>query len=140
MVDAAHRHVLLATLSAATDLLLDATDAIEALAARYVHPHESLSPAHREQFELLHAHAHSENGGADFDAKMKHLDEEAKGVKHDERRTTNELAQKAAPTGELLRRLKAGTLSLSSDLASIECLRLYAQLDAHSWACSARGS
>ena len=61
---------------------------------------------------------------------MKHLDEEAKGVKHDERRTTNELAQKAAPTGELLRRLKAGTLSLSSDLASIECLRLYAQLDA----------
>ena len=133
MVDAAHRHVLLATLSAATDLLLDATDAIEALAARYVHPHESLSPAHREQFELLHAHAHSENGGADFDAKMKHLDEEAKGVKHDERRTTNELAQKAAPTGELLRRLKAGTLSLSSDLASIECLRLYAQLDAHSW-------
>ena len=138
MVETARRHATLARLSAASDLLHEAVRAVEALAACYVHPAESGSPMHREQIAMLHDGA---PGG--YEAAFAHLEEEARGVQHTARHERKHAGHEGdensfaadAPrrqrVGELLHRLKEGSLLLSSELATTESLRLHAKLLAH---------
>ena len=131
MVDAARRHALLSRLAAAADLLHDAVDALEALAARYVHPAEVDSPVHRQQVGQLHEDSYDRSGEGGYERAMRHLDEEARGVAHAPQEERRYRAAQGAPPGELLRRVRDGSLTLSSELATRETKRLHARLSSH---------
>ena len=134
VIDVAQRHAVLSQLSAASDLLFDAVAAVEALAARYVHPSETDSPRHREDIEMQHAQSLKDG----YEAALLHLAEESKGMRHsarDERRRHRQPLVDASAggprVGHLLRRLREGTLSLSSELASTKALHLHGMLQAY---------
>ena len=131
MVDAARRHALLSRITTAADTLHDAVAALEALAARYAHPSEVDSPLHREQLGMVHEAAHDRGGTDGYEAAMRHLDQEARGVAHAPQEERRHRIASAAPIGELLRRVRDGSLKLSSELATRETKRLHARLSAH---------
>ena len=105
----------------ASEVLDGALAAVEALAATYAHPASSDSPQHRQsiaRLRMLHA-PHLSLANPSLATSWAGADAREGG---------GDGGRGGPHTGELLRRLKEGSLTLSTPLAHTEALRLYDKL------------
>ena len=131
MVDAARRHALIARVGAAADTLRDAIDALEALAARYVHPAGSDAPSRREALGRMHeAGLAGGLGNGGYVEALRHLEADA-ALRAGGGVGGGGMRVRAVESGQLMSRLASGSLSLSSALAQEETLRLHAAITSH---------
>ena len=158
MVDAARRHIILQCLTRANDLFHDSVAAVESLVARYVHPSEEDSPTHREQTALQQDQT---SAGGYERALGHLSEEAAGGARHAVRDDALGLGAvgrvgegssgrvrgvaaalladggaadeplRRPAVGALLQRLRDGTLTLSSELAATQSVRMHDALLAH---------